>query len=132
MATGWMTALRFIPWGDVIEAAPHVAKSARRLFSATQDDAAQPVVAPAPPPSSAPDAERIHALEARIEGLQASLAALAQEQRASAELVDSLAQHNARIVEAIAIMRVRSKVLLWLCAGLGAALLALGVWIGVR
>lgn len=128
---GWMTALKFIPWGDVIEAAPHVAKGARRLFSATRDEEA--VIAPPPPmPASAPEGERIRDLEARIEHLHASLAELAQEQRASAELIDSLAQHNARIVEAIGIMRVRTKVLMGLSGGLVVALLALGAWVALR
>lgn len=128
---GWMTALKFIPWGDVIEAAPHIAKGARRLFSATRDD--EPAIAPpAPMPASAPEGERLRDLEARVERLQATLAELAQEQRASAELIDSLAQHNARIVDAIGIMRARTRMLMWLSGGLTVALLALATWVALR
>ena len=36
MAIGWMTALKIIPWGNVLESAPHIVKAAKHLFSATK------------------------------------------------------------------------------------------------
>ena len=41
MAIGWMTALKIIPWGDVLESAPHIVKAAKHLFSAAKADSAQ-------------------------------------------------------------------------------------------
>ena len=33
MAISWIAALKLVPWGDVIEAAPHVLKAAKGLRS---------------------------------------------------------------------------------------------------
>ena len=38
MAIGWMTALKIIPWGDVLESAPRIVKAAKHLFSAANAD----------------------------------------------------------------------------------------------
>ena len=38
MAFGWMTALKIIPWGSVLESAPHIVRAAKQLFSAVKTD----------------------------------------------------------------------------------------------
>ncbi|HEY0819668.1 MAG TPA: hypothetical protein VGD46_12870 [Rhizobacter sp.] len=116
-----MTALKVIPWGDVIEATPGIVKSARKIFTRSQQ-AEETATAPA-----------AHTGEpsARIAQLEASLAEIAEQQKASAQLIETLAEQNARIVEAIETLRVRTRLLIVACAVLAAACVALAVW-GLR
>jgi hypothetical protein len=122
MAIGWMTALKVIPWGDVIEATPGIVKSARKIFARSQqaeEAAAAPVPANAGDPS------------ARIAQLEASVAQLAEQQKASAQLIETLAEQNARIVEAVDTLRARTRFLVATCVVLAVALASVAVW-GLR
>ena len=38
MAISWIAALKLVPWGDVIEAAPHVLKAAKGLLRRSDGD----------------------------------------------------------------------------------------------
>jgi len=65
MAISWLTALKIIPWGDVIEHAPAVLKGARRLLDRQRT---APTTPAAPMPAGvAPDLitlqQRLSALE---------------------------------------------------------------------
>ena len=33
MAVGWVTALKLVPWGDVLEATPQILQSAKKLLA---------------------------------------------------------------------------------------------------
>lgn len=123
MALPWLTALKVIPWGDVIEHAPKVLKGARRLLDR------QKPLGGAPPFDPAGDT----AAPASPEALQARCQALEQAQRqAEADLaqltatVAELAEHNARLVQAVDLLRWRTRWLglagLALLAGLVSAL----------
>jgi hypothetical protein len=113
VAISWISALKVIPWGDVIEAAPGLVKGARKVFSRTQ-------VEPAQHPSAGEPAE---SPSQRIEQLEATVARLGEQQQSAAALLESLAEHNAKVVEAIEVLRLRSKLLMGACAVL---LLAVG------
>jgi hypothetical protein len=126
MALGWLTALKAVPWSDVVQAAPHIVQGARKLYTAARSYVDPAVDAKAAQASSGghgenPDA-RLGQIDAHIETLQA-------EQRATAELIRSLAEQNANIVAALDLMRKRMRLLV----GAGAllmivlALLALAV-----
>lgn len=104
MAIGWISALKIIPWGDVIEAAPVIAKTARKFFTRSEQ-ASQEVAVPESPPTGADALERLQLLEQRM-------AQMAQERQTSAELIESLAEQNAQVVQAIDILRVRTRVLI--------------------
>lgn len=110
MAISWLTALKVIPWADVIEAAPHVLKGARSLLARTRGDAS---AGTAPADDRSPEAltERVARLEA--------------EQAASAELIRSLAEQNAKLVAATGVLRVRTRMLLWTSAALAVAVLGM-------
>ncbi len=116
MAINWITALKIVPWGEVLNAAPQIAQGARRLFSDTQKQ--QP--APSPTPRAA-QADPSEALRARI-------LALEDEQRASAVLIQSLAEQNAQVVRAVDALRVRSQRLLAAVCVLTAATAGLLAW----
>jgi hypothetical protein len=119
MAIGWLTALKVIPWSDVIEATPGIVKGARKIFNRGQQ---ADVPVPAAPGAAAPD---------RVAQLEAALAQLHEQQQASAQLIETLAEQNARIVEAVQILRVRTR-LLMVASGVLALLLAAAVLWGVR
>ncbi|MDD2546746.1 MAG: hypothetical protein PHI55_10770 [Burkholderiaceae bacterium] len=116
MALGWMTALKLVPWSDVIEATPQLVQAARRLLGnrGKGNDTARA------------DADALagsgsHGLAQRLERLE-------RQQQESVELLESLAEHHARLVQAIEALRRRNQQL-----GIGllaVALLAVGllVW----
>ncbi|MDP1644881.1 MAG: hypothetical protein Q8L71_05185 [Thiobacillus sp.] len=132
LAIGWITALKIIPWGDVLEAAPHIVKGAKRLFATTKDNAAgDPVISPAPSSASSEN-DRFANLDNRVLQIQAKVDELGAEQKSSAELIKSLAEQNARVVEAIEVLRIRTKILIIACVSLGIALAAFTLWVAVK
>jgi hypothetical protein len=119
MAIGWMSALKVIPWGDVIEATPNIVKGARKIFARTQQ-----AEAPVAHPAAATSAD----LPARVAQLESSLTQMAEQQKASARLIETLAEQNARIIEAVEILRMRSRLLTGACAVLLVALVGVAAW----
>ncbi len=117
MAVGWMTALKLVPWGDVIEATPQILQAARRLLGQTQKGPA--ATAAAPLPNSTEDG--LAALRQRVQALEA-------EQQASAVLIGSLAEQNAQLVRAVDALRVRSQRLTIAVALTGVATVGLLAW----
>lgn len=121
MAIPWLVALKVIPWGDVIEHAPKVLNAARKLM---ERKLAEPPPAPAsealvePPPS-------LGELKNRLLVAQAQIDRQAQTQDALAQTLAELAEQNARLVQAVELLRVRTRLLLWWFAGL----VALGLWL---
>lgn len=119
MAIGWMTALKVIPWGDVIEATPGIVKSARKIFTRSQQAEEAATSAAAASPGD---------LSARVAQLESSVAQLAEQQKASAELIETLAEQNARIVEAVDALRVRTRILIAVSSLLSLACVGLAAW----
>jgi hypothetical protein len=122
MALSWMSALKVIPWSDVIDAAPGLVKGARKIFTRSQQTDV---------PATPAEPGRSGDLGDRVSQLEASLAQVAEQQGAAARLVESLAEQNARIVEAIDILRARTRMLMGICAVLAIALIATVAW-GLR
>ena len=110
MALPWLTALKVIPWGDVIEHAPAVLRGARRLLERQR-------TAPAPftPPS--------HAMPPDLAALQQQLVEMQRQQASDMtqlmQTVTELAEQNERLVEAVEVLRWRTR---WL-GGLSVVLL---------
>ena len=110
MAIGWLTALKAIPWTDVISTAPVVVDGAKKLWHSVGKRPAPPKLAPVPPPAS-PEAQSGAALQARISALEAEAADLHGQMLASSELIKALAEQNTQLIRRIETSRVR---LLWL------------------
>jgi hypothetical protein len=132
LAIGWLTALKIIPWGDVLEAAPHIVKGAKRLFASTKGDASGAPAISSLPGNAASESDKFANLDNRVRQIQAKLDELDAEQKSSAELIKSLAEQNARVVEAIEVLRIRTKVLIVACVSLGIALAALALWVALK
>jgi len=124
MAIGWMTALKIIPWGDVLESAPRIVKAAKHLFSSANADSGNFAGA-----SNSPAGDGFANLDKRTRLIEARIIELSNEQESSTELIKSLAEQNALIVEAIEVFRVRVKILLIACISLVGALAGLVFWL---
>ena len=119
MAISWISALKMVPWDVVVSNAPGVVDGARKLWNgigkkkeAVEDETTADV-----------------SLEARLEALEADVSHLQQEMASSAELIKALADQNAQLVQAVAVLRKRQQLMLGalaiLAAGIGlVALLA--------
>ncbi len=124
MAVGWVAALKLVPWGDVLEATPQILQAAKKLLGTTRqgtaaatagtlaggDDAAAPPVA------------------LQLQQLRERVARLEQEQQESAVLIQSLAEQNAQVVQAVEALRLRNQRLKAAIAVLGVLCVGLLVW----
>ena len=100
MAIGWMTVLAAVPWTEVIKNAPKVAEGAKKLWGTVGSKGGKSAdTNVAARQSSDPDV-RIVALEATVDELN-------KQMQASAELIKSLADLNAQLVERIELNRRR-------------------------
>lgn len=131
MAISWVSALKLVPWGDVIQAAPTVLKAAKGLMKKSPEqeleDAAQAAF-PASAESQTPAAnagelalQKVAQLEARIQLLEAA-------QRASNQVLEKMAEQQAQIVKTVGLLRTGATRLAWACGILSVAVIGLLVY----
>lgn len=131
MAISWVSALKLVPWGDVIQAAPTVLKAAKGLMKKSPEqeleDAAQAAF-PASAESQTPAAnagelalQKVAQLEARIQQLEAA-------QRASNQVLEKMAEQQAQIVKTVGLLRTGATRLAWTCGILSVAVIGLLVY----
>jgi len=106
MAIGWLTVLKLVPWGDVIENAPKVAQGAKKLWN-TVGKKTVPVSVPSSPPTAptlgaltGQDAA-VAALAAQVAELQVTTAELHQQMLESSALIQSLAEQNTQLIQRV-------------------------------
>ncbi len=120
MAIPWLSALKVIPWGDVISHAPSVLEKARDLMARKPSDAApQPMATPNAHdelPSLGELKNRLLDASLQIEGLQQRQAELVQ-------TVSELAEQNAALVSAVGSLR---QTVRWMVGGLLLVFVGLG------
>jgi hypothetical protein len=121
MAINWLVALKVVPWSDLAQAAPHIVKSARKLFTSARPRADEGTAAEE-------RSSKALGVDVRLAQVEAATHELRTEQRATADLIRSLAEQNARVVDAIAVLQARIRVLLGLCIVLTLALITLAAW----
>ena len=112
----WIAAFKVIPWADVLAAAPAVAQGAKKLWSSVRKS---PTTLAAEEPES---------LESRLHVLEEQVVELKQENAASSELIKSLAEQNARLVEIVGMLKTRTQVLLAVSVILSSGALAVALW----
>ena len=128
MAISWVAALKMVPWTDVIQAAPHVLKAAKGLIKKSPEQGAADAMASAPsstgPQTSLPSnagelaLQQVAQLEARVQQLEAA-------QRASAQVLEQMAEQQAQIVQTVGLLRTGATRLAWACGVLGVCVLGL-------
>jgi hypothetical protein len=122
MAIPWLLALKVIPWGDVIEHAPKVLSAARKLLERQRASKAPSTAGESVfqmPSAGPPSLELLHQ---RLVAAQQQIDSQAQAQDQLAQTLAELAEQNARLVSAVELLRLRTRLLLW-----GFVLLALGL-----
>ena|SRR5687767_2485737 len=102
MAIGWLTVLKSVPWGEVINNAPKVADGAKKLWKAVARKPPSGEAAPSP--------------QSELARLGAAVDDLHRQMVASSELIKALAEQNTELVRRIELNRVR---LIWLGGAAG-------------
>lgn len=122
MAVPWLLALKVIPWGDVIEHAPKVLRGAQRLLDRQRQGNRTPQAAPvgAPPESGMTGRPGMDVLRDQVAHLQTELEGQRADLQQLTEMAAELAQQNTRLVQAVDVLRWRTR---WL--GLACGVLAL-------
>jgi len=125
MAIPWLLALKVIPWGDVIEHAPKVLNAARKLMDrqpvgggATQSTIEVVDSTPGTPPS-------LGELKNRLIEARQMIEQQAQTQDEMARTLTELAEQNARLVGAVELLRVRTRVLIVFIAAMAIGMIVL-------
>jgi hypothetical protein len=126
MPNPWLLALKVIPWGDVIEHAPKVLSAARKLVDRQREQKRAPpgadlnvaTATDGPAPSTDQLQARLQAAHDRIDGLL-------QAQDQLTQTVADLAEQNARLVAAVNLLRLRTRLLMAATALGAVALIAL-------
>ena len=125
----WLTALKVIPWAQVLEHGPKVVEKAKDLLNKQQ--ASAPASSAAPPSgSSSPDegAQVWQHLQDQLDQTREQLAALQSQSAQQAQTLAELAEQI--LVQLRVIQGLRRR--LW-ALGLGVLALALAVgWMGIR
>ncbi len=116
MAIGWLTVLKMVPWGDVIENAPKVAQGAKKLWHSVGKKTApetMPDNATAASELAEPSSHdtALAALHAQVAALQQSTAELHQQMLESSALIQSLAEQNTQLIQRIELNRKRTVLL---------------------
>jgi small-conductance mechanosensitive channel len=133
MAIPWLVALKVIPWGDVIEHAPKVLKAARQLLDKQRQ---RPTEAATPPAATlgdviempGPTPPEVRALQQRLATARDDLDRLQQTQDQITQTLADLAEQNTRLVQAVELLRKRTRLLM----GAVAVLAVAGLWWALR
>jgi len=126
MPISWITALKLVPWGDVIEATPQVLKAAKGLLR-KKEAAAEAAAAAAAEPAgrlATPHTAGEQALQL-IQSLEGRIRQLEQGQQQSAELIQQLAEQNAQVIRTVDLLRTGAQRLAWACGGLAVVVVGL-------
>ena len=117
MAIPWLLALKVIPWGDVIEHAPKVLNAARKLMDRQKAPESAPITAtPMDLVSDTPPS--LGELRNRLIEARQLIDQQAQTQVQMAQTLTELAEQNARLVAAVELLRVRTRVFMFVIAAL--------------
>ncbi|MFC5510179.1 hypothetical protein ACFPOU_03430 [Massilia jejuensis] len=112
MAAAWLKVLKSVPWGEVIQAAPQVANSARRLWDTVGRKGA-------PMPNTDLDEAVAHMplddglamLAAQVEQQEVALAQLHGQVREASKVITELADQNAQLIAKLQAARERLTVI---------------------
>jgi hypothetical protein len=112
----WVLAFKVIPWSDLIAAAPGVVRNAQKLWKQVGGSAAAGAGADAGAALAGQPPEQ------RLARLESELARMDEQLANQAEVIATLAEQNGKLVEAVEVLRQRTRLF-----GAAAALLALGL-----
>ena len=127
MALPWLLALKVIPWGDVIEHAPKVLNAARKLMDRQKSPDSVPVSTNKPMDLVSNTPPSLGELRNRLIEARQLIDQQAQTQTQMAQTLAELAEQNARLVAAVELLRVRTRVFMFVTAALVVGVIVLFV-----
>lgn len=103
----WLTALKILPWSDMIEYAPKLVSGAQKAWQRVKVG------------KEAVDANALVTSDPQTElnNLQREVEALQAQQLEMTHLIKALADQNQRLVDAVGVLRTRTRLLCLLNAG---------------
>ena len=119
MAIPWLSALKVIPWGDVISHAPTVLEKARDLMTRKPAEAAPSSMAT---PNAHDEVPSLGELKNRLLAANVHIDELQQRQTQLTQTVSELAEQNAALVSVVSGLRQTLRLV-----GLGLALVIVGL-----
>jgi len=100
---GWLTALRLVPWGEVVKSAPQIAEGARKLWQTVGGSkAGKPPATGAVTTTTGVGADPADALAQRVTALERELAE-------ATALIHALAEQDKQLVGQVAQLQQRSR-----------------------
>lgn len=114
---GWLTtALKVLPWGDMIEYAPKLVNGAQKLWQRMKTESAETdaIVIEHAPQSEEETVRELRELKQQLHDMHA-------QQLELSNLVTELAAQNERLVGALGILRARTRFLFVLVVAVGVA-----------
>jgi uncharacterized coiled-coil protein SlyX len=113
MATNWISALKLVPWADVVKNAPFVADSAKKLWKSVAKEEAAPAPAPVETVQAlSPEMQALQEIDSRIAFLENKVTTLQQEMVSSAELITALADQNAQLIKTTGELRAKMRLMI--------------------
>jgi len=116
MAIPWFTVLQAVPWGQVIENAPKVVDGAKKLWSSVSKKSnVDEFDISEVETTYTSDIEELTAIKNRLAVLEKSTADLRKQMVTSSELIKTLADQNAQLIQRIEANRKRMVLLTVVC-----------------
>ncbi|MBF5003316.1 hypothetical protein [Diaphorobacter caeni] len=134
MAIPWIAALKLVPWGEVIEAAPQVIRAAKGLVrkkDADEQRGKQAAAAAASAERLSPPTSSGELALQQVQHLQGRIELLEQSQHQSLDIIEKLAEQNAQLVATVSALRVGAQRLVWACAALGTVSLGVVIYLAI-
>ena len=123
----WLTALKLVPWDDVLKSTPGLVRQAKQLFKSSKSG--QPATASTDLSAQALNGRDHQAVAEAVQSLLQRVHQLEEEQRKSAALIESLAEQHEMVVQTMAALRGRAKLLTAVCGVLVLAVIGLLTWV---
>jgi len=125
----WPAIFRAIPWGEVVAAAPKVLDQAKKLVSAARrTDSSASGGAEASASTQAPVGP-LPEIDARLSRVEGRIEEIAGEAVTSAEVVKSLAEQNAQLVQALQVLSSKVRRLIVVVVALTLVVGGLFIWL---
>lgn len=120
----WLTALKILPWGEMIDYAPKLVSGAQKLWQRVRAEQVETdaIIIEQAPQSLDQTARELQELKQQLQDMQA-------QQLELSNLVSELAAQNQRLVSAVDVLRIRTRILL--CIGV-ASVCACGYLLVIR
>jgi hypothetical protein len=133
MAVNLLASLKYVPWSKVISMTPAIVESGGKLWDRISSRRAQASTVANPAGQTPPSTpEALAAIEIRLVTLEKKTAELGEEAVSSFQVVKSIVDQNAQVVQAVDVLLARTQLLVRVSVLLGFVCVALLVLVLAR